>query len=241
MDYCNGIDNGNKRSIECIKLRLLPLFFLRKNRRRLCVNWSVLERKYSLIFVFIHLCYLYLCDTVQCIRRFVFNFLIAIVSSFGNFRSNFRTKFAWSTFRCIRITKTFLLATFCVSYFCWFKAMVISIGLQANVYELLCVCETVWRWFLLWKYGNLMVINNARQSLVILSTSTNNKKCQNRLLHFAVAKWLIMERRTLHASTAAATAPAPAPAPVARMWADFCTMFRNYILPLQLLMILSSK
>lgn len=178
-----------------------------------------------------------LCDTVQCIRRFVFNFLIAIVSSFGNFRSNFRTKFAWNTFRCIRITKTFLLATFCVSYFCWFKAMVISIGLQANVYEILCGCETVWRWFLLWKYGNLMVINNARQSLVILSTSANNKKCQNRLLHFAVAKWLIMERRTLHASTAAATALTP----VARMWADFCAMFRNYILPLQLLMILSSK
>lgn len=163
-----------------------------------------LKRSGTEIFTYFRLhtsSYLYLCDTMQCTWRFVFNFLIAIVSSFGNFRSNFRTKFAWSTFRCIRITKTFLLATFCVSYFCWFKAMVISIGLQANVYELLCGCETVWRWFLLWKYGNLMVINNARQSLVILSTSANNKKCQNRLLHFAVAKWLIMEHVLLLCNT----------------------------------------
>lgn len=80
-----------------------------------------------------------------------------------------------------------------------------------------------------------MVINNARQSLIILSTSANNKKCQNRLLHFAVAKWLIME----HAAVAATTIinrnqHHQRTQQWGKMCADFCAMFRNYILPLQL-------
>lgn len=111
----------------------------------------------------------YLCDAARAHREIRFQFPHYNHFNFWEFQIKFPDQSP------LLAQFDFHFGTFCASYFCWCKAMVISIGLQANVcWSAAWVrnCQTM-VFFLLYKYGSMMVINNARQSLVIFSTSAH--------------------------------------------------------------------